>query len=102
MWDTGPGISESHQKSIFEEFGQIENPERDRSRGLGLGLAIVRRLAHILNVPLTLQSRPGKGSVFKVSVELAAESAGAPASGCRCGGDPVVSKTSAHYSCHRR
>jgi CheY-like chemotaxis protein len=56
---------------VFEEFFQIGNPERDRQRGLGLGLAIVRRLAALLRLAVTLDSRPGKGSVFRVDVPLA-------------------------------
>ncbi len=48
----------------------MENPERDRAKGLGLGLAIVRRLCTLLDCPLTLASRPGRGSVFKVNVPL--------------------------------
>jgi two-component system, sensor histidine kinase len=72
VWDSGRGIPEHQQNLIFEEFYQVGNPERSRSRGLGLGLAIVRRLSHILNVPLSLQSQLGNGSVFRVSVALAA------------------------------
>lgn len=73
--DTGIGIAEEHRELIFEEFVQIGNPERDRSKGLGLGLAIVRRLAEILRHPLTLESVPGRGSVF--SLRLPAVSLGA-------------------------
>jgi CheY-like chemotaxis protein len=72
VWDSGPGISGEQQNLVFQEFYQIGNPERSRSRGLGLGLAIVRRLSNILEVPLTLRSQPGKGSVFRMSVALAA------------------------------
>ena len=60
--DTGTGIASDQQESIFEEFIQLDNPERDRSKGLGLGLSIVRRIARLLGHPLTLQSRPGHGS----------------------------------------
>ncbi len=45
VWDTGPGIPEGELKAIFEEFHQLDNAARERSRGLGLGLAIVQRLA---------------------------------------------------------
>ncbi|MGH6678422.1 MAG: ATP-binding response regulator, partial [Bradyrhizobium sp.] len=72
IWDTGRGISVDQQDLVFQEFYQIGNPERDRTRGLGLGLAIVQRLTRILAVPLDLQSRAGRGSVFKLSVALAA------------------------------
>jgi CheY-like chemotaxis protein len=70
--DTGPGIPESQQHQIFEEFYQIGNPARDRSRGFGLGLAIVRRIADMLEHPLSVRSTIGKGSVFSVTVPLAA------------------------------
>jgi two-component system, sensor histidine kinase len=73
VWDSGPGIPADQQERIFEEFYQLDNPERDRAKGLGLGLAIVRRLCGLLDVTLTLHSRPGAGSVFKVSVPLAFE-----------------------------
>jgi CheY-like chemotaxis protein len=68
--DTGPGIPAQRHEEIFEEFMQLSNPERDRSKGLGLGLAIVRRLAQILEHPVTLKSQPGRGSVFAVEVPL--------------------------------
>lgn len=64
--DTGPGIPEGERERIFEEFYQIGNPERDRAEGLGLGLAIVRRLARLLGLRLKLKSEPGRGSTFSV------------------------------------
>ena len=72
VWDSGRGIPADQQELIFREFYQIGNPERDRTRGLGLGLAIVQRLTKILHTPIEMQSRVGKGSVFKLSVALAA------------------------------
>mgnify|MGYP000955487134 CR=1 FL=1 len=71
VWDTGPGIPPDQLTVIFEEFVQIGNPERDRAHGLGLGLAIVRRLSALLNHPVTVRSRPGHGSVFAVEVPRA-------------------------------
>ncbi|MGE5514411.1 MAG: hybrid sensor histidine kinase/response regulator [Bacteroidota bacterium] len=71
VWDSGFGIPEQHLAEIFEEFHQLENPERDRSRGLGLGLAIVRRLARLLDTPVKVHSRLGRGSVFSVMLPLA-------------------------------
>lgn len=68
VWDTGLGIPPEHQEAIFNEFVQLNNPERDRNKGLGLGLAISRRLAAILGATLRLRSKPGQGSVFSVSV----------------------------------
>lgn len=68
VYDSGPGIAAEHQASVFEEFYQVGNPERDRSKGLGLGLAIVARLAKLLSTPITLQSEAGKGSMFAVDL----------------------------------
>ena len=70
VWDTGPGIPEEKKEMIFREFYQIENPERDRSRGLGMGLAIVQRICRLLGHSLDLRSRVGKGSVFRVVVPV--------------------------------
>jgi two-component system, sensor histidine kinase len=69
--DSGRGIPADQQHLIFEEFYQIGNAERDRTKGLGLGLAIVRRLTAMLDIPLTLRSQPGKGSVFTLAVPIA-------------------------------
>jgi len=73
--DTGRGIPEAEQERVFEEFYQLNNPERDRSKGLGLGLAIVRRLTELLDIELQLQSTPGSGSRFSVDVPVAAREA---------------------------
>ncbi len=70
--DNGPGIAPEAQEAIFQEFVQLDNPERNRAKGLGLGLAIVRRLTDLLNHPLCLQSHPGKGSLFAVELPAAA------------------------------
>ncbi len=70
VWDTGVGISTVELESIFHEFIQLHNPERDRNKGLGLGLAICRRMAYLLGHELSVQSRPGKGSVFTLSMPL--------------------------------
>jgi signal transduction histidine kinase/ActR/RegA family two-component response regulator len=72
VWDSGRGIPADQQDLIFQEFYQIGNPERDRARGLGLGLAIVQRLTRILHIPMQMHSRVDRGSVFKLSVEVAA------------------------------
>jgi two-component system, chemotaxis family, CheB/CheR fusion protein len=73
VWDTGPGIDEGQLKRIFEEFHQLDNPARERSRGLGLGLAIVQRLADLLHHGIDVRSRPGKGSVFAIEIPLVRE-----------------------------
>jgi signal transduction histidine kinase len=75
VWDSGPGIPEGEQEAIFEEFCQLANPGRDRSKGLGLGLAICRRLALLLGHELSLHSQCGRGSVFSLSLPKAAPSA---------------------------
>lgn len=64
--DSGIGIAPEYQQVIFEEFFQVGNAGRVRGQGLGLGLAIVRRLAHIQGLTVTLRSAPGRGSVFGV------------------------------------
>lgn len=64
--DTGIGIPEEKQEAIFEEYVQLGNPERDRSKGLGLGLAIVQRLSQLLDAPVSVRSQVGRGSCFAV------------------------------------
>ncbi|THD51551.1 hybrid sensor histidine kinase/response regulator [Phenylobacterium sp.] len=66
VWDTGCGIAEEQQQVIFEDFYQVADPERTGGAGLGLGLAIVRRLTGILGHSLTLRSVLGRGSVFRL------------------------------------
>lgn len=70
VWDTGIGIAPDKTEAIFEPFFQIGNPERDRTRGLGLGLAIVERVARLLGARIAVRSEPGKGSVFSVEAPL--------------------------------
>ena len=70
VWDTGIGIPEDKLEAVFEEFTQLGNPERDRTRGLGLGLAIVERMARLLGHRIEVRSRPGQGSMFAVEVPL--------------------------------
>ena len=62
--DSGTGIPAREQARVFDEFHQLNNPERDRSKGLGLGLAIVRRLAGLLGHGIELRSAPGRGASF--------------------------------------
>lgn len=68
IWDTGIGIDPIHHDNIFNEFYQLGNTERDRRKGLGLGLAIVRGYANRLKHALTFASTPGRGSVFKIEL----------------------------------
>ena len=72
--DTGIGIAREHLSEIFEEFVQLDNPARDREKGLGLGLAIVDRLARLLGHNLAVASTPGTGSSFAIEIPLAARS----------------------------
>ncbi|MGJ7502426.1 ATP-binding response regulator [Variovorax sp. ZT5P49] len=79
VWDTGPGIPSEEHERVFWEFHQLGNPERDRAKGLGLGLAIVRRTAALLRHPLAMRSRVGRGTVFALTVPTA--KVGAPLHG---------------------
>lgn len=71
VWDTGPGIPPDKHAEVFQEFAQLGNPERDRRKGLGLGLAIVDRLAKLLGHSVELRSQVGRGSLFAVTVPRA-------------------------------
>jgi signal transduction histidine kinase len=69
VWDTGVGIEPRLLPSIFDEFYQVRapsGPDQSPRKGLGLGLAIVRRLSELLNAPLSVRSRPGHGTVFSL------------------------------------
>lgn len=70
VWDSGIGIAEEHLEEMFQEFrrGDVQRPEQDR--GLGLGLAIVEKIAGILGHRIRVRSWLGKGSVFAVEVPL--------------------------------
>lgn len=72
VWDSGMGIAEERLEEIFQEFkrGDVQRPDQDR--GLGLGLAIVEKIAGILGHRITVKSWPGKGSMFCVEVPLSA------------------------------
>jgi len=70
--DSGAGIAEQDQASIFEEFQQLPNSERNREKGLGLGLAIVKRLCALLEYDIELRSMPGRGSTFAVTAPACA------------------------------
>jgi len=69
VWDSGVGIPPEAQTRVFEEFSQLHNPERDRAKGLGLGLAIVLRLCRLLGHSLALYSRPGRGTLMRLTLE---------------------------------
>ncbi|MDH4375781.1 MAG: HAMP domain-containing sensor histidine kinase [Ramlibacter sp.] len=67
VWDTGVGIAPVHQKEIFREFYKV-HLHQGTEDGFGLGLYIVSRLCHILGHPVSLASRPGRGSVFRLAI----------------------------------
>ncbi|MFY0478412.1 ATP-binding response regulator [Achromobacter marplatensis] len=90
VWDNGPGIPTSEQERVFWEFHQLDNPERDRSKGLGLGLAIVRRTAKLLGHALTMRSEVGRGTVFMVTVPIS-----------RAAGDSPANADDAHHAPRR-
>lgn len=71
VWDNGPGIPTDKQETIFDEFSRLDHSRTAREQGLGLGLAIARGISQVLGHQLTLQSWPGKGSVFAVTLPLA-------------------------------
>ena len=73
VWDSGVGIAEEAQARIYEEFVQLANPGRERSKGQGLGLAIVRRGARVLGHRLGLRSVAGRGSCFSIELPLATQ-----------------------------
>ena len=68
--DTGKGIPKDQLRDVFKEFHQVDNPERDRSQGLGLGQAIAERMSALLKHKITVSSQPGVGSCFAVTLPL--------------------------------
>ncbi len=70
IWDTGIGIPESELQTIFEEYHQLDNPARERGRGLGLGLSIVQSLVSLLGFKVRVRSALGKGSMFAIEIQL--------------------------------
>jgi Na+/proline symporter/signal transduction histidine kinase len=70
IWDTGSGIAESRHREIFEEFKRLDTARNSHDRGLGLGLAIVERIARLIHSEVRLRSWPGRGSVFSIDVPL--------------------------------
>jgi signal transduction histidine kinase len=68
VWDTGPGIAPVHQKEIFREFYKVPG-HAGTEEGFGLGLYIVSRLSEILGHPVTLASRLGRGTVFRMTLQ---------------------------------
>jgi two-component system, chemotaxis family, CheB/CheR fusion protein len=77
VWDTGIGIPAKELVAIFEEYHQVDNPARERSRGLGLGLSIVQRLGDLLGHRIRVRSNPTKGSAFTIDVPVSSVAAAA-------------------------
>ena len=71
--DTGIGIPESEHDHVFQEFTQLNNSERDRQRGLGLGLTIVRQLCALMDIDLRLESAVNKGTTITLVLQRTAE-----------------------------
>ncbi|MBV8970980.1 MAG: response regulator [Sphingomonadaceae bacterium] len=72
VWDTGVGIAPDDLARIFDDFIQVGNPERNRRKGMGLGLAIARRSARLLGTRIEVASRVGRGSMFRLAQPAAA------------------------------
>ena len=70
VWDAGPGIPEDQHDAIFKEFVQLDNPERDRSKGLGLGLSIVKRTCQLLDHEIKFESKLDLGTRFEIIVPI--------------------------------
>ena len=71
VWDSGIGMAPEHQVAVFTEFYQVGHSERDRNKGLGLGLNIVERSVQLLGYPLQMRSSLGQGTRFSLRVPLA-------------------------------
>jgi signal transduction histidine kinase/CheY-like chemotaxis protein len=70
--DSGVGIDARHQAQVFEEFFQVDNPGRDRSRGLGLGLSLVASMAQVMGSRIQVRTAPGRGSTFSLVLDKTA------------------------------
>ncbi|MBP2315268.1 ATP-binding protein [Azospirillum soli] len=93
VWDTGPGIPPEQQELIFEEFYQLNNPERNRLKGLGLGLAIVRKTAELLGHRVGVRSEVGKGTMFFVEMPRAESQPASPCAPAPLDGNGLTGRT---------
>lgn len=71
VWDSGRGIAADQLDKIFLEFNQLDVGRATERKGVGLGLAIVERIARMLGYPVQVRSEPGRGSVFSIRVPRA-------------------------------
>ena len=69
VYDTGIGIPQEELENVFQEFHQLANPERDRSKGIGLGLAIVQRMLALLGEKISVNSVVGRGTAMCFSIQ---------------------------------
>ena len=112
--DTGPGIAPEDQSRIFDAFGQVSASDAGRDSGVGLGLAIAGRLAQAMHGQLSLESQPGQGAVFTLTIPAKAVTSAQEEQGSASGARPVkiainapsastwaimsaLSQTTAHY-----
>lgn len=75
VWDTGIGIPADELDTVFDEYHQLDNFARERSRGLGLGLSIVQRLGALLGHHIEVRSRLNKGSMFAIEIAMPSDAA---------------------------
>ncbi|ACB36348.1 histidine kinase [Leptothrix cholodnii SP-6] len=68
VWDTGRGISEADLPRVFDEFYRVPDSARSHIQGLGMGLAIVKRLVALLGHTLEVSSQPGRGTMFRIGI----------------------------------
>ncbi|KZT17532.1 hybrid sensor histidine kinase/response regulator [Acidovorax sp. GW101-3H11] len=76
--DSGVGMEAAELPRIFDEYYQIDNPQRNRTQGLGLGLATAKRLSDLLGLDLSVHSIPGQGSSFSLRLPVAEPTPAAP------------------------
>ncbi len=98
VWDSGTGIPDDQIDLVFEEYYQLANPGRDRSKGLGIGLAIVRRLCALLGHGLGVRSVPGRGSRFRVQLDRVRAPPTVPSTGSTGGDAPAALVLPAHVA----
>ncbi len=96
VWDTGVGIPVDQYREIFREFHQLGNPERDRTQGVGLGLAIVDRLARLLQTQVNVRSQLGRGTVFWFDIQAADDASAAMPRTSRPTAPPFPVQSSEH------